>query len=601
MDKIFNLDTEPLGYQPLFFEEEILEREQLQTADNWQKGYGDTDNDIFNPEKKINISKKKKPKPKDVFAEIRELRKPSKKKKRVVPNINISNQPKQTILDNPRGHHDGGWNIDTRTTGLFDADLKKNEVTGPMKKRTLKVNRKVPESKPRKKKMDSEPLLSEQKVTLSLNLYQDSTKQVYFTDLKEVEDMLYDQDHKNAKYMSKVNKEKLAKLKEELKRQQAENNSQQTKFIKSVNLLAEGSKKKAFNDAFKSGQVPPRKWESDQQYKSKIIKNKVEGRLRHFDKIENEFERMERLVEQEEDLKQVIANNKVSWSDQITMMQDAIRPPTSALKRPHHPQSKAGDQKSIKVQEIHKADNEHGEKIIEVDPRAPKHHSDNLVKFDDLSNQLTSIRHALQPLLSQYLSPTGSSHAELLEAAAGRLLHQNSSALIELIVEELLKEQVIELNEIEAARKRFSIKVEQKHLLKRMISEFGNMDVEGRLFIAEPKIINKPAPQLLLPQTDSHAAQARKSPLNKFREEFGLESCAPTPVELDPYLMMKIIRDQVMHEDAVNAIPYMTLQYTKRVSIISEELIAEELNRILEEFAKAQDEFLNEVIKSELR
>ena len=70
---------------------------------------------------------------------------------------------------------------------------------------------------------------------------------------------------------------------------------------------------------------------------------------------------------------------------------------------------------------------------------------------------------------------------------------------------------------------------------------------------------------------------------------------------MNPNLLMKLIRDQIMHEDRINEIPFLDPSYVQRAAKVGEMLIEDVIEEVLQVFMRAQDEFLTEVIKSEIK
>lgn len=91
---------------------------------------------------------------------------------------------------------------------------------------------------------------------------------------------------------------------------------------------------------------------------------------------------------------------------------------------------------------------------------------------------------------------------------------------------------------------------------------------------------------------------------SKFTDDGPYENGSSFPytyqLDMSPEDTMKIIRDQIMAEDKRNETPYLTKNFAEGVDAVGEKLMSEIMNEVLEEVTKAQDQFVNEIIKSEL-
>lgn len=71
-------------------------------------------------------------------------------------------------------------------------------------------------------------------------------------------------------------------------------------------------------------------------------------------------------------------------------------------------------------------------------------------------------------------------------------------------------------------------------------------------------------------------------------------------LELDPEFLMFVVRDQIVKEDLKNEQQYMTKIYCDGMESISNKLVEDLLSGVLAEVSKAEEEFVTQVLKSEL-
>ena len=153
-------DQDNLDFEPMVFEEELYEKEQLQFTDPNSRPIQIAIDDYFDPESKIKISKKQK-KMDTVFDEIKALKKVVKKKKqkqakKYKGELPAKRAPKKKKLVSTEAHIKGGWNTDVRTVGVFDPNLNKGELEERRKQRKMPKKYKKEAQLPEKKELKFE-------------------------------------------------------------------------------------------------------------------------------------------------------------------------------------------------------------------------------------------------------------------------------------------------------------------------------------------------------------------------------------------------------------------------------------------------------------
>lgn len=253
-------------------------------------------------------------------------------------------------------------------------------------------------------------------------------------------------------------------------------------------------------------------------------------------------------------------------------------------------------------------------------------------------------------------------YSELMEKTTGRLLKVQSEKLIELLIEDLLDELVKVLNSKEQEKKYGQeLDLLQKYC-KDMLVDVGDIDVIQRQnHLATLKGQNIPRTagdfkylsdfntatngfqnvqdlhlsnlemqnvqnslkfqQQLQSMGQSYGiTQDLKSGLSKAKIDEQLNLIAqktskftddgpyqddqlyPYTYQLNvqPEETMQIVRDQIVSEDQRNQVQYLRKNYCEGMEAVSDKMMSEVLDQILQEVAEAQDEFVDEVIRTEL-
>lgn len=180
----------------------------------------------------------------------------------------------------------------------------------------------------------------------------------------------------------------------------------------------------------------------------------------------------------------------------------------------------------------------------------PQNSMDHLDKIDNLEEVLKSIRFQLQPIIKQVNTMPFESgpHAELMELAAGRLLKVHSENLIELVIDDVLEETVHLLNGFEELEKRRKKERSMKEMMVGLIEGVGSMDVMQRHHYQtglEFKTF-KPLPKQEV--GGEFVVDTRSLLANIENFEYLTEGEEKVKVDIDSYLLMKIVRDQIMHK-----------------------------------------------------
>jgi hypothetical protein len=255
----------------------------------------------------------------------------------------------------------------------------------------------------------------------------------------------------------------------------------------------------------------------------------------------------------------------------------------------------------------------------------PQQTPSNLTQLDMLEAHLSKIRTDLKPLIDKFnphLPQGRSPHAELMELCTGRLLKVHSENLIELIIEELLMETVDCLNKSERERQKNFKKWEIKNLCSKMLQGLREIDIDqrhvylgmnnmnteefvnnfgktGELAQKSWKLAQRPLFDLGVIDYYRENEQIGEKREGPYKNRAGLLNRYENFVTIDSEVLMKLIRDQIMREDKLQEIPFMRKSYVESVKMLGDQIMNEVLEEILNDFSKVQDEFVNEVIKSE--
>ena len=272
-------------------------------------------------------------------------------------------------------------------------------------------------------------------------------------------------------------------------------------------------------------------------------------------------------------------------------------------------------------------------------------HGSDLIRLED---QLSNIRNELKPLINQVnrWPKTQGPTAELMSASIGRLIKIHSEKMANMLIDDMLIEIIAVLNAKEESEKRIAREVDVKTMALALCDELNQIDVDQRLIFegANSKAVRTVSFQ------DYNTAQAgvgqyQRQPIldsnfaldllhqpasegrpymtsnneghyNRDFDSKDLRKLASTSmfVGKGPYkgdfshqskvamphdMLVKLLRDQIMNEDAVQRVPYLRRQNVAAMEIDSDRLIDEALEQVLREFEEAQDEYVQNVVKGE--
>lgn len=248
---------------------------------------------------------------------------------------------------------------------------------------------------------------------------------------------------------------------------------------------------------------------------------------------------------------------------------------------------------------------------------------DSMAQLSSLEQQLASIRENLQPLMHQYQNIPfgGGPHAELMELATGRLIKVHSEKLNSLIIDDIIEETIHMLNGLESINERKRQERDLKSALKQLMTNVGEMDINQRHFHQNSIGLKQMMQNMkygAIPKREGAQYEVGQDPISKLSSEItlglalrngggrntaGYDSLIreKSMVSIDPQVLMKITRDQIMHEDRINEIPILKPSYVKKAVQTSEDVIEGIILEIVRNFGSAGDQFLTEVIKSEIR
>lgn len=240
--------------------------------------------------------------------------------------------------------------------------------------------------------------------------------------------------------------------------------------------------------------------------------------------------------------------------------------------------------------------------------------------LDAIEAQLQNIRDNLKPLINQFNReiPARNPHAELMEVACGRLMKVHSEKLIESIIEDLVEENVYYLNEMETEHQRNQQSSKIRGLCDEMAKAFGQMEMVQRQHYLDlrglermHKDISKNIPvkdrYKLIQHEDFMGLneiqnEKRKAHFladgpftDKFRFEFQKQELKLRKSDEDRFRKnaddekMLIVKDQTFRKK----------EYVDGVKVVTDKLMEELMIEVMEEFSRAQDVFVDTVIKAE--
>jgi len=251
----------------------------------------------------------------------------------------------------------------------------------------------------------------------------------------------------------------------------------------------------------------------------------------------------------------------------------------------------------------------------------------NMTQLSMLETHLSKIRNDLKPLMDRFNRhlPEGKSpHAELMELCTGRLMKVHSENLIEMVIDDLLMEMVGCLNQSEKQRKVNFKNQEIKDLCMKMMNDLQEIDIDQRHeflgfknggintqtlisstkndrneYLKNQKIGEIPMVNLDYIEYLKEDVKIGGKMDGPYQNRAGLLNPYENFVTIDTGILMKLIRDQIMREDRLKEIPHFKKSYVEGVKVVSDQILDDVMEEILNDFSKVQDEFVNEVIKSE--
>ena len=365
--------------------------------------------------------------------------------------------------------------------------------------------------------------------------------------------------------------------------------------------------------------LPDRKWKEDENYQKKVVFKQ---------KREPKYEEIEEYDIQKDNVADVLLANNLEWGEQLELMKQAVNPYPQSNKmnkklkkspKKNYKNLKFGNnQYEINNGEVIKHSNQQINRAQQL-KHQPQPLEDNLDQIGLLEKQLAAIRENLKPVINQYASmPIQGPHADLMELAAGRLIKVHSENLLELLIDDLLEENIILLNNLETMESRQKQQFDLKNALNNLLTDIGDMDVnqrhhyqtaiESKHFFPTPKEIYQTKKDLEKTRKHFqggfdtiHLLSRNIAEYGGTEERYSTADDMNVRLTMNPNLLMKLIRDQIMHEDRINEIPFLDPSYVQRAAKVGEMLIEDVIEEVLQVFMRAQDEFLTEVIKSEIK
>lgn len=662
-----NHDFDDPPFEPIYYEGEEIEKQQLrflkqpfeQSIDN----YFDFKTPLIIKKEAIdkqNAEEAEVAKQKYLVAsqKLREMFAPD-------PQLNPKNRklPQQA---NPNSHKDdAGWNVDTRTPGIFDKALKKNEIF-------------TNQREARQKKKETEKLLKGIKAT-------QAEPQVSYKEIEEIEKALSKENARTVKAIIKTNETKLKVLEEQLRKEEAKS---EEKNREQLNKIAEMLALKQMNEAGLKKDLKSKGFHSEPANPGAISKQsrsdihpaaKPKTKSSNYGptvKKQGKSKPRKQAAAKEfalddqiglKNLKQGLDddNKGVNWADQLDLMKEGYK---EQVRNPHHvhflraatpekPSYHSGYQQDASERDTAQKPNPAGNRQPEGHPldntrqnldavkRAqlgPLPHYSNDKQLSDigrLENQLKSIRQELAPIIQKLNTglPSAGPNVELLSASIGRLMKIHAEKLCSLLIDDVIIETIGVLNHKEEMEKRKAREEDVKSMAMALCEELNEIDVDQR-FIFEKQVAHNqklspfnpdrlnqaPAPRLppdfasrLIHDIDADREQGPNLPLRdldardlrKFcktselfcKGPYKLSFAEPTKLTMRHDLLISINRDRVLNEDRPGVPPFLKAHNQKAIEFEMNKILDEVLDEVLRLFEEAQEDFVKEVIKEEFQ
>lgn len=518
-----NHDFDDPPFEPIYYEGEEIEKQQLRFLNQPFEQSIDNYFDFKTPLiiKKEAIDKKNaeeaeaaKQKYLAASKQLRDMYAPEQKY-----------HPKNRRLNqqsNPNTHKDeGGWNLDTRTAGVFDPSLKKNEI--------------FTNQKEARKKKDSDKLLKAIKKN-------QSDPPVNFKDITEIESALSKQNANTVKAIIKTNEAKLKLLEDQMRREEAKSEEKsKERMNKIAEILAikqknqadikkdinrqgfdpQPASKAAINKQSRSDIHPAARPKTKSSNYGPAFKSTAKSQVRK-PAASKQF-----AVDEKIDIKNYLHETHddkkagVNWADQLDLLKEGYRDRQS---NPHHAQflravtperpsyhsgyqQEPTDRETIQKPNpaLRPASNRQSEqhplnnirqnldsvKKAELGP-LPHYASDKqLSDIGRLENQLKGIRQELAPIIQKLNTglPSAGPNVELLSASIGRLMKIHAEKLCSMLIDDVIIETIGVLNYKEEMEKRKAREADVKAMAMALCEELNEIDVDQR-FIFEKQVSN---------------------------------------------------------------------------------------------------------------
>lgn len=646
-------------FEPIFYEKEIEERNSLnftrQPLEIAIDDYFDFENGIAIEKEKLNVE--------DIYKEARRKNN-AKNKKLGIPKKQTRIFPereepptvkkKSTKYESTEAHNKGGWNTDTRTQGIFDADMKKNEIF------QYRNQKKYAKDKKLKPKIIVQPKLATED--------QNEKAGLYLTDVAQIEDLLAKENNQTLKAIAKTHERKLQNLENMLIEEQAKTEMQNKDFQDQYRemIKMQRQQKDVVNRMGYKSQHNLKRATKRPRARTLSKKKKNTGKRRGSSRPKLKYNAMSAIRGQNRKPKEKFENE---WLNQLELMKEAIKgtEPTEFRESEYKQQS---DKPRVRFEESYQKKSKTNRKPPQkftssqlkplkttpvntlaklTNPNLVVHPSflkeqkrleaikeikhnvhkmrqeDKIDQLARLEENLYDIRQDMRPIMEEInrknnIYDKSSPHAELMAKSAGRLLKIHSEKLAEKIIDELMEESVNLLNFYEELQQRKEKENEIKDLALDMLREIDAININQKFINSGKPIITREMLQVSQP---GHFNSGNESlPLRDFDSNFFKQKQLETNIlkngpyklsnnyedenkiqlNFNPNLLMLIKRDQYMAEDIIEETPslnFMKSEYAEGMMNIGDYITNEVLNEVVREFGEIQENFVNEVIKSE--
>ena len=512
---IMNHDFEDPPFEPIYYEGEEIEKQQLKFV---HQPFDQSIDNYFNFQTPIMIRKEAEDRQTAEEAEKSKERyvQLAKKLKAAYKIDDLpdprKNAPRFPAKDNPNIHIDeSGWNTDTRTKGEFD-NLKKNEIFSK-KKAGKKEKPKTTES------------------LLKVIKDNQANEPINFDDIADVEKALTKENSKTIKAIIKSNEAKLKAMEEQVRKEEKkteEKNKQHMEKIQEILAVKKENERqvnrgKGFKNQPTEKKVQEMQIRSDlhpimkpklksSNYGSGKKKGKGKGSqgenqqpkqyaldepidLRNFNNtINDDSKRMgvtwaDELDLLKEGFKDQLKNpgqpnNRTSTPDRPSYHSGYQQPPQGeTIPKPNRPQSsKRPTSRELAQSPIDFSDNLEAYRNAQVGPLPPYASDKHLNDINRLENQLKGIRNELGPIIQKLNTglPSAGPNVELISASIGRLMKIHAEKLVNMLIDDVLVETISVLNTKEEMEKRRGREEEVKAMALALCEELNQIDVDQR-------------------------------------------------------------------------------------------------------------------------